>query len=278
MSRSNQEDITAWLDNAGRFELLKPDVVTLLSREIQSLPHDSSERRRLVNKLVNHNLKLVPRYVKGFMDAHSHNKWGSAETVDYLQVGAIGLMRAAEMYDPTRGYAFSTYANHWIRSTVSRYNLKTLTPVHLSESAARQLVFYKVNGYFPLKNAQGVMPPDRAKKLMRSLYAAYGCVSIDVENEDGGSLKDFLADDRYCYDSDSHRNRLKLALDSAGVTQLGQRILTGYFVDRKRNKQLADELGISIDVLKKEKRLALSQARGNPVAFSNRYDGLVLTP
>lgn len=278
MSKSNQEDITAWLDNAGRFEVLKPDVVTLLARDIQSLPHNSSERRRLVNKLVNHNLKLVPRYVKGFMDACSHNKWGSAETVDYLQVGAIGLMRAAEMYDPTRGYAFSTYANHWIRSTVSRYNLKTLTPVHLSESAARQLVFYKVNGYFPLKNAQGVMPPDRAKRLMRSLYAAYGCVSIDVENEDGGSLKDFLADDHYCYDSDSHRNRLKLALDSAGVTQLGQRILTGYFVDRKRNKQLADELGISINVLKKEKRLALSQARSNPIAFSSRYDGLVLTP
>lgn len=278
MSKRNQDDITAWLDNAGRFDVLPAESVTLIAREIQSLPGDSSRRRYLINKLVSHNLKLVARYVKAFMDGRSHNKWGSTETVDYLQVGTIGLMRAAEMYDPTRGYAFSTYANHWIRSAVGRYNLKTLTPVHVSESAARQLVFYKSNGYFPLKSAHGVLPPDRAKRLMRDLYAAYGYVSIDAESDAHGCIKDFLSDKRNPDDIDYSGQRLTGALEEAGVSPLGQQILVGYFVDNKPNKELAASLGVSPETLKREKRVALEQARQAPQAFLSRYDDLVLSP
>ena len=125
--------ISKWLDNAGRYPLLATDAVLEIAKCIQELPEGDPTRTRLINKLVKHNLRLVTRFVKSFMKT-SHQKWGSPETVDYLQVGAMGLMRAAEKYDPRKGYAFSTYANHWIRSAVSRYNMKTLTPVHVSES------------------------------------------------------------------------------------------------------------------------------------------------
>ena len=74
------------------------------------------------------------------------HKWGSSETLDYLQVGTMGLFKAAEKYDPSRGYAFSTYATHWIRSHVGRYNMKASSPFKISEEACRHVYYYEKHG------------------------------------------------------------------------------------------------------------------------------------
>jgi RNA polymerase nonessential primary-like sigma factor len=283
MTFNTSDEITAWLDNAGRFPVLSPERVTLISRQIQSLPRGSRKRTRLVQKLVEHNLRLVVRYVKSFMDSKSHNRWGAVETVDYLQVGVIGLQRAAEMFDPARGYAFSTYANHWIGSTVNRYNLKTMTPVHVSESAARNLIFFRRNGYFPdhYRRENGkykAMPEARARRFILDLKAAYGYISTDVPLEGGASFGTLIKDDRDDWQFSEFSRSVDEGLYEAGVSRLGRDILLDYYVDGKTNAQIAQERGISLKKTKYEKQIAMRLARRKPEAFSDGYNVLVPKP
>jgi RNA polymerase primary sigma factor len=64
------------------------------------------------DRLVSHNLRLVPHIWR----RHRHSLPASDEaTADAFQEAALHLMRAAEKFDPAKGYSFSTYAAHWVR-------------------------------------------------------------------------------------------------------------------------------------------------------------------
>lgn len=70
--------------------------------------------RRSRNTLIERNMRLVVDLARksGCHDEH--------ELLDRIQSGSIGLLRAAEKFDPDRGFAFSTYATWWVRQAVSR--------------------------------------------------------------------------------------------------------------------------------------------------------------
>jgi RNA polymerase sigma factor (sigma-70 family) len=268
MSRNdNQSDVTSWLDNAGRYPLLSAERVNMIAKQIQSLPEDSHKRRKLVNTLVQHNLRLVARFAHGFMNNCSHNKWGSPETVDYLQTGTLGLVRAAEMFDPTRGYTFATYANFWIRSFIGRYNMKTLTPVYVSESASRQLAFYKRNGFVSDRKDRPEMSKERVKELTRLTQAAYSCTSLNSLNEYGHELIDSIPDQNQSPDLEAFANEINDAMDQAGISPIGQKVLLSYAVHNKTLKRISEQLGISISRVRSEKDRALRLARACPEAF-----------
>ena len=72
---------------------------------------------RARNALVEKNLNLVAFFVDKFLRRYSTR---GMERADLVQEGMIGLMRAAEMFDPSRGFRFSTYANWWIRQRIER--------------------------------------------------------------------------------------------------------------------------------------------------------------
>lgn len=268
MRRSdNLSDITAWLDNAGRYPLLPADRVNMIGKQIQSLPEGHPRRKKLVNTLVQHNLRLVPRYVHGFMDRCSHNKWGSPETVDYLQTGALGLVRAAEMFDPTRGYTFSTYANFWIRSFVGRYNLKSMTPVSVAESATRQLLYYKRNGRPENRNDRPEVAKKKIMELARLAGAAYSCVSLNVPSDTGHELIDIIPSQETNEDLKAFSRRIYKAIDEAGITSVGKEILLSNMVHGETLTQIAERLGMSAKDIKKEKDLAIELAKARPEAF-----------
>lgn len=67
--------------------------------------------------------------------------WSGIPLIDLVQEGCLGLIRAADLYDPDRGYAFSTYATHWVRQAVQRgvYNHGRVVriPVHVHEQLKR---------------------------------------------------------------------------------------------------------------------------------------------
>jgi RNA polymerase sigma factor (sigma-70 family) len=263
----NQSDITSWLDNAGRFPLLPAERVSAIATEIQSLPEDSPRRRKLVNTLVQHNLRLVARFVKGFMSGCCHNKWGCPETVDYLQTGSLGLVRAAEMYDPKRGYTFATYANFWIRSLISRYNMKTLTPVYVSESASRQLIFYKRNGYLKSRTDGQEVPQEKIDNLKRLAVAAYSCVSLNIPSETGNELMDSVPDESEAPTLDAFGDEIHRAMDGVGVSAIGKEVLLGYFVREEKLKDIAERLGVSAHRAKIEKDRAVRLVKASPELF-----------
>ena len=103
-------------------------------------PTPALERRgrRAMARMVNANLRLVVAVVLRHQRRITHL---NQDPMDLVQAGNLGLMRAVEKFDPSRGYKFSTYGYWWIRQAINRY-LQEQTgtirlPVNLMDLAHR---------------------------------------------------------------------------------------------------------------------------------------------
>ncbi|MCP9891805.1 sigma-70 family RNA polymerase sigma factor [Cyanobium sp. Aljojuca 7D2] len=83
-------------------------------------PSKAVERRgrRALDRMVNANLRLVVSVVSKY---RSRIRGNCIDMMDLIQAGNLGLIRAVEKFDPSRGYRFSTYGYWWIRQAVARF-------------------------------------------------------------------------------------------------------------------------------------------------------------
>ena len=112
-----------WRDQAGRWPLLSPAQEIHLGQMVRSwLDHPDPvppaiERRgrKARDRFVHSNLRLVVSFAERYQSVPSqyHD--------DMIQAGNLGLMRAVEKFDPSRGYKFSTYAYWWIRQSINAF-------------------------------------------------------------------------------------------------------------------------------------------------------------
>jgi RNA polymerase primary sigma factor len=94
-------------DEIKKFKLLTPDQELELANAI--INKDPEAR----HKLVNHNSRWVVKIANNYKNR-------GLSINDLIQEGNLGLIRAADKYDPTKGYRFTTYATWWIRQAISR--------------------------------------------------------------------------------------------------------------------------------------------------------------
>jgi RNA polymerase primary sigma factor len=103
-------------------EITKKEWMTLAGLEsAKDLRQLVSQYRQSKQLLVSANMGLVHAIVKGQYSTKSLNGVGTEELV---QEGSLGLMRAAELFDPSRGLRFSTYATIWIKGMLSNSHVK----------------------------------------------------------------------------------------------------------------------------------------------------------
>lgn len=259
---SNQDSLTHWMNKAGNRPVLDPSEIDMMAKYIQSASEDCPKRKKYINKIVEHNLRLVIRFVHIFMKSKTSSEWGSADTLDYLQVGTLGLHRAAEKYDPTRGYMFSTYATHWIRSFVGRYNLKTISSFTIPEHALRNAHYFESHG-LPKVRKSGIMPTnDETFEMVKLLRSAQHPCSLDavVSGNENLTLLDSL-ESQYpepesfvegCFDKETEE-----AFVSAGLSAKQILILRGLYVDNARAMDIQRDLSISQGQYLKLKKQAL---------------------
>lgn len=145
--------------------MLSQNEVIRLSRKIHEHGEDSREGQKAINKLVNHNLKLIPIIARRILAPRKLFKFGDPNTIDLLQAGVFGLYRAAILYDYRRGYRFSTYAHGWIYQNVQRhlYNLTSL--IYVPEQ------YHRDQKYFTDIEYMTEMREERPQYYERSLMA-----------------------------------------------------------------------------------------------------------
>jgi RNA polymerase sigma factor (sigma-70 family) len=120
-----------YLSQIGRYPLLTAEQEIQLSRQVRrmielqamegerSKPEQREIKRgmRARDTIMNCNLRLVVHIAKRY---GNRLKCNGLEMMDIIQEGSIGLQRAAELFDGTKGYKFSTYAYWWIRQAITR--------------------------------------------------------------------------------------------------------------------------------------------------------------
>ena len=132
---SSTSTVTSWLQAAGRFPLLTAEQEIQLSHQIRrgmaegATPQQQRIGARAKQKVIQSNLKLVVAIAKKF--SVTCNTSAAINLEDLMQEGCIGLNRAAEKYDPTTGYKFSTYAFWWISQSITRLIDNTKSTVRL---------------------------------------------------------------------------------------------------------------------------------------------------
>lgn len=120
-----ENSVELYLSEIGKIPLLTSEEEIELSKQI--LAGDATAKEKMINA----NLRLVASVAKRYV---LHCK---VPLLDLIQEGNIGLMRAVEKFDYTKGYKFSTYATWWIKQAVTRSIMdagKTIRiPVYMKE-------------------------------------------------------------------------------------------------------------------------------------------------
>lgn len=88
--------------------------------------------------------ELVRSYTRLVVSAASKFKNYGLPMGDLIQEGNIGLMQAAERFEPERGFRFSTYATWWIRSAIQDYVLRNWSIVRTGTTAAQKSLFFNL--------------------------------------------------------------------------------------------------------------------------------------
>lgn len=190
------DSIQMYLREIGKVPLLKADEEIDLAKRIEK--GDEGARKRLTEA----NLRLVVSIAKKYMGRN-------LGLLDLIQEGNLGLFRAVEKFDWTKGFKFSTYATWWIRQAITRAladQSRTIRiPVHMVETlnkyaqAERQLV--QDLGREPLPEeiaAEMGIEVDKVyhlKKISQETVSIDAPVGEDSSDEESSYLQDFIEDE-----------------------------------------------------------------------------------
>ena len=192
MGEGIDDPVKVYLKEIGRVPLLTPDGEVELAKKMSDGDEEARER------LVNANLRLVVSIAKRYVGRGMH-------FLDLIQEGNLGLIKAVEKFDYTKGFKFSTYATWWIRQAITRAiadQARTIRiPVHMVETinkvkkVSSQLLHE--NGHEPTAEEIAEVMNIAPEKVREILRVAQEPVSLEtpIGEEEDSHLGDFIPDE-----------------------------------------------------------------------------------
>ena len=263
----SDHSVRYFLDQAGRIPLLTIDEELLVARDVQrwvemrdqeDCPKKVRRRgERAYQRMFSANLRLVANVAKKYQHIAK-----SLELEDLLQEGCIGLARAVEKFDPTRGYKFSTYAYWWIRQSITRAVTQHDRVIRLPVNGIEALT--KLRKWVPLFNEEfgrnpsleecaehlGIRPvllegylahADRPSSLDRAAHDEKGSQIVELIPSDEQDLLEALSDR-------IEREKVEESLPKLAPVQqdvLSRRLGLGPYIVPQRSKQVMEERGVT---------------------------------
>ena len=184
-------ELTQYLREIREFPRLTPEEERELARRCAAGDQEA------VRKMVNSNLRLVVSVAREYVGR-------GAPLLDLIQEGSIGLLAAAQKFDYTLDYRFSTYATKWIRQGIGRYLTDhsglIRVPAHTAERIRKvlraQSALIQVLGQAPTAEQiadQCGIPADKVLKLLE-LSPEVWSLDAPVGSEEAGTLGGMLKD------------------------------------------------------------------------------------
>ena len=193
---SSDDPVRLYLKEIGKYPLLTTEEEIALAKQIaEGTPEEQAAAKK---KLSEANLRLVVSIAKRYVGR-------GMQFLDLIQEGNLGLITAAEKFDYTQGYKFSTYATWWVRQAITRAiadQARTIRiPVHMVETINKLI---RVNRQLAQELGRDPTPAEIAKemgisesKVREIIKIAQEPVSLEtpIGEEEDSHLGDFIEDE-----------------------------------------------------------------------------------
>jgi RNA polymerase primary sigma factor len=272
----SEDSVFLYLREIGKIKTLNNEQEIIITRTIQEGGIEGEKAKR---RLVQANLRLVVSIAKRYASS-------SIQLLDLVQEGNLGLMRAADKFDPSKGYKFSTFATWWIRQAISRSiadKSRTIRiPVHMIENASklRKVVSEMTQklGRIPTEEEIMMVLDISREKLheIQNLHMKTISISNTVgSDEEGGStIADFIESEGTYHTPDQYttakllRAQLKDFINELSKDEQAILILRYGLLEDENQKmysfeELAEILDMPKDKVKKLEAKALRKLKGH---------------
>jgi RNA polymerase primary sigma factor len=260
------EPLARYLAQTGQERLLTHEEEIDLGRRVRA--GDKKAREKLIEK----NLRLVVSVAKKYRGM-------GLPFGDLIQEGNIGLMKAADKYDPERGWRFATYATWWIRQAVQRAVAdkgRTIrVPVHMGEKMRKMArVYYELSAELAREPTDEEVAErigwdvDRVRDVKSAIPDATTLNRSLSSEEDSSELGDFIEDERESGVASEVVRELERRRLLQSVERLPERqrrlLVRRYGLDGEEPATLAnlsEELGVSRERIRQLRREAEGMLR-----------------
>lgn len=253
-SAMSDDPVKLYLKEIGGYPLLSIDEEIELAKKIEA--GDNYAKKKLAES----NLRLVVSIAKRYVGR-------GLSFLDLIQEGNLGLIKAVDKFDYTKGYKFSTYATWWIRQSITRSiadQSRTIRiPVHMSEVINKT---YRVSrsllqelGREPTEQELADALEMPIEKVREILKVSSDPISLDtpIGEEDDSHLGDFIKDDSIVGPEDAAAYSMlqeQISKLLGTLTEREQRVLTLRFgLDDGRTRTL-EEVGKEFNVTRERIR------------------------
>ena len=252
---TSEESISKYLKDVRKIDMISADEEAELAKLV------AEGDQRATEKLVNSNLRFVISVAKDYQNQ-------GLPLSDLISEGNYGLIKAAQKFDPTKGFRFISYAVWWVKQSILQSLNDNSRTVRLPVNITNQISKVKKEiARFEQENGRKATDSDLDMSVMN--HPTCGSLN-DKINEDGDEVLDIISDDSFVrpdedvYGEDVLKDELEKTLSV--LSEREKKIIEMYFgMDGSSMtlEQIGDEYGLTKERIRQIKEKALRKLKNN---------------